>query len=288
MRKNFSVGLHVKGSGKNSGKGLPRLRDSLLALEGNPDPGPRHFAKMVRWEIDFFGKLTKVARQKGAEGVRSLLMNEDSPFQVGGVDVYGGGEDRWYFYLWATLFPEKFTLNQKGLMGDPGFLLKEGENIGEREKSVILGLLTSPYGRALILDAVIERIRGQYGNQPRWPDGMENIRNVMESLIGSLSVCASPACGDFFLGDRKGQRFCSEACRKRANAVPSTERKDPMTARIYFWRKVDEGYSREDAWKATLARHGTKIKESGLDGPQPPESWAKPKGEQHGTQGRKR
>lgn len=272
MRKTFSVGLHVKGSGKNSGKGLSRLRNNLLALEGNPDPGPRHFAKMVRWEVEFFGRLTKIARQKGAEGVRSLLMNEDSPFQVGGVDVYGGGEDRWFYYFWATLFPEKFTLNQKGLMGDPGFLLKEGENIGEREKSVILGLCTSSYGRALIFGKVVERIRERHGNQPAWPEGMGE---TMETLLGSLSVCAAPDCGDLFLGERKGQRFCSERCRKRANAVPSTERKDPTTARIYFWRKVDEGYSREDAWKATLERHGAKLKELGLDGPHPPTSWAK-------------
>ena len=235
--------------------------------------GWRTFANLFRWEVEFFDKLAKGARSRGVEGVRKVFEDEASPYALGGWDVAGGGESRWIRYFWGILFPEDFEWKPAIIEGRPTFFqLKEGVSFGERESRIIYGLITSPSGLAYIFDREMQRFRDQFAEHPPWP---EDVAPKLERLFGSLSFCQSPHCGKFFLAARRGRRFCSDACRKRAHTVPSTARKDPTTARIYFWRKVDEGYSREDAWKATLERHGAKLKELGLDGPHPPTSWAK-------------
>lgn len=239
----------------------------------DPSTGWKTFAEILRWELEFFDRLAKAARSRAIEGIRKVFEDEVSPYALGGWNVSGGGEGRWLRYFWGILFPEDFEWKPSIVGGKPVFFqLKEGVPFGERESRIIYGLLTSPSGLAYIFDQEMRRFRAQFAERPPWP---EEVEHKMERLFGSLSFCPSPGCGKFFVATRQGQRFCSDPCRKRAHEVPSTERKDPKTVHIYFWRKVDEGYSREDAWKATLERHGAKLKELGLDGPKPPASWAK-------------
>ena len=241
--------------------------------QADPSTGWKTFANIFRWELEFFDRLAKGARSRGVDGVRDVFESEKTPVALGGWDVTGGGEERWLRYFWGILFPEDFEWSPGIVNGRPVFFrLKEGVPFGERESRIIYGLLTSPSGLAYAFDREMQRFRAQFADRPPWS---ADVSRKVERLFGNLTFCQSPACGKFFLASRQGQRFCSETCRKRAHAVPSTERKDPVTARIFFWRKVDEGYSRDEAWKLTLARHGAKLGELGLDGPQPPASWAK-------------
>lgn len=249
--------------------------ESILSdLEhANPSTGWKAFSNIFRWELEFFDKLARAARSRGVEGIRKVFEDETSPCVIGGWDVTGGGEGRWLQYIWGSIFPEAFEWNPGIVEGRPVFFqLREGVPFGERESKIVYGLLTSPVGRAYVFELEMQRFRAVFAERPPWP---EDVAPKLERLLGSLSFCPSPACGKFFVATRRGQRFCSESCRKRAHILPSTERKDPATARIFFWRKVDEGFSRADAWKATLERHGTRLEELGLYGPDPPTTWAK-------------
>lgn len=242
----------------------------LEGLAGSQDPGWRHFSKVLQGEIGIFDRLGKVANLRGAIGLEEFFREERSPFEVGGADVYGGGQDRWYFYFWGCLFPEKFVPNRKNGYGEPGYVLKEGESLGDRERIIILSLLTSPSGRTLLFEKVMEQVRARFGNRPPWP---QDVLDGIEDLMGRLSIC--PRCGTLFLGGRKGVKYCGPVCRKRDHDVPSSNRKD-QTPRMYFYRKVAiEGVSREDAWDQTKKQHGAVLKELGKDGPEPPKSWAK-------------
>ncbi|MDA8112334.1 MAG: hypothetical protein M0T83_07775 [Nitrospiraceae bacterium] len=252
---------------------LEALDFLLSQYEETGDPSLRHFAGMLRGQFVLFHKICQAGERRGVLRIEGFFRSEESPFEVGGADVYGGGKDRWYFYYWAALYPEKFVWNQKGRVGDPGFVLKDGEEVGEREKTIILSLFMTPAGRRLLLEKVVESIRSRFGRRPPWP---EEVARNMDILIGSVTVC--PICGSLFVGERKGQRFCRETCRKAAHAVPSSERKD-QTSKVFFYRQLRKGLSREDAWKATLARHGKTLAEIGLDSPKPPVSWAKKRGE---------
>ena len=256
---------------------LKDLIFNLSEFEKTGDPSLRHFAQALRGQYTLFRKIGQAGEKRGVSGIEGFFRSEGSPFEAGGADVYGGGKDRWYFYYWAALYPEKFVWNQKGMIGDPGFVLRDGEEIGEREKTIILSLLMSPPGRRLLFNKVIESIRARFGRRPPWP---EEFARDMEILIGSVAVC--PVCGSLFVGERKDQRFCQESCRKKTNAVPSSERKD-QTAKIYFYRQLKKGLSRQDAWNATLARHGKTLAEIGLDSPKPPATWAKQRRIEHGT-----
>jgi len=242
----------------------------LDGLSGSQDPGWRHFSKVLQGEIAIFDRLGKVAKQKGSEGLAEFFREERSPFEAGGTDVYGGEKDRWYYYFWGCLFPEKFVPNRKNEFGEPGYVLKEGESIDIRERIILLSLLTSPSGRTLMFEKVMKHVRARFGNRPPWP---KEVSDGIGDLMGILSIC--PRCGDLFLGARKGQKYCGPVCRKRDHEVPSYKRKD-QTPRMYFYRKVEiEGYSRGDAWSETKKRHGAVLKELGLYGTKPPASRAK-------------
>ena len=209
------------------------------------DPSLDHFSRLLRQHINFLKQIRL--------GSKNFILLESQ-----------------YDFYWAVLFPERFIWHPSSLSGcGPGYVLKEGEAVGKREKAVILGLLTSPTGRSFLFLKMIKELWCRFEFRLRC---REEVSRDIDALIDSLLIC--PLCGEIFVGKRKGQRFCSDACRKKAHAVPSSERKDPATIRIYFYRKVNEGYSREDAWEKTRKRHGETLKALGLDGPQPPRTWA--------------
>ncbi len=250
--------------------------DAILFLIKSLEGESGEFAKIIDWEIRFFDRLTKEARARGSDGIRKVFHDETKPYAIGGWGVTGGGEERWLRYFWGILYPEDFVWSPRPVGDDVGVFwhLMEGRAIGEREKAILFGMLTSVSGLAYLFDLEKERFRNLFADRPTWPEGM---KHDMEILLGSLSFCASPSCGTFFVGERKGQKFCSDACRKKAHGVPSASRKDPKTIRIYFYRKVGEGYSRETAWASTLERHGKTLEALGLNGSRPPASWAKNK-----------
>ena len=210
------------------------------------------------------------------EGIKKAFREETSPCAIGGYDIVGGGEERWLKYFWGLLYPEAFVWNP-GVNKDviPFFYrLKEEEAFGERERQIVYGMLTSVSGLSFLFDREKERFRNLFTEKPDWPD---EVKKSVEIQLGSFSFCESPSCGRLFVEKRKGNRFCSDACRKKAHAVPSSERKDPTTVRAYFYRKINEDFSREDAWEQTRKRHGETLKKLGLDGPKPPKTWAQNK-----------
>ena len=233
------------------------------------------FPQCLKSIVFLFQSLEKAGRE-GEVGIKGALEKDAPPTDLY-PDVFPAPQgaphqdplmgfkntDLWIHFFWSLLFPEKFSWREEaGGYGAGGWVAQE--EIEPRTEFIVLGLLSSPLGRQKLFEMAVDRLRKGFGLPPP---------GAIWELCDSLRIC--PACGKLFIRNRKSQRFCSDSCRKRANAVPSKERKDPTTARIYFWRKVEEGYSREYAWQATLTRHETKLKELGLYGPHPPTSWAK-------------
>lgn len=253
-----------------------KVLSDLLAKLAALDAGNVTFFHMLRWEIGFFDRLGKAATDKGVEGVKEVFDLEKDPFGMAWWDMKGGGEDRWIQYFWGVLFPEDFEWSprwvEKPVLSLIGWRLKAGKEIGERERGIIYGLLTSAFGRGLLFNREVERFRSIWVEKPEFS---EEVRVLLEKVFGSLSLCSR--CGKMFLVSRLGQKYCGAACRKADHNIPSSQRKG-QAARMYFFRKITEdGLSREDAWKATLARHGKTLAEIGKDKPEPPTSWAKPK-----------
>lgn len=248
---------------------LKDLIFNLSEFEKTGDPSLRPFAQTLRVQITLFHKIGRAAETRGVSGIEGFFRSEGSALWIWS-DVYGRERDSWYYYFWSCLFPEKFVWSQKA---GQGFVLKDGEEFGEREKTIILSLFMTPAGRRLLFNKDLESFRARFGRHLPWPE--ERVRDMMDVLVGSVAVCS--VCGSLFVGERKDQRFCRESCRKKANAVPSSERKD-QTAKIYFYRQLKKGSSRQEAWKRTWERHGETLRalKRGSES-KPPASWAKPK-----------
>lgn len=251
----------------------------LEGFTSSKEPGLRDFALFLRGAIRMFDCLAKVARQRGKEGLEKELGSMDPPSIFSG--IYGGEKeekDRMFYCLWGILFPGRFEYNLDPAEG-PGsvFVLREGESIGERERDIVLCLLMSPAGRSLLFKSVVEGFGMRYASEP--PDSPQKVLDTIGELTGKMSDCGF--CGELFPPKRKGQKYCDEPCRKKAHEVPSSGRKD-QTPRAYFVRKINERYSRRDAWDQTRKQHGAVLKELGKDGPEPPKSWAKEKKEGRG------
>lgn len=262
---------------------LRRIMDGIRAVaDGGPIPKrvlEDVFGIAIGNRLMFFDRLAKEARSRGVEGVRKILREENTFWAPMGSDSTGtGGEEWWLQSFWALLYPEMLDWIPYEESDSHGvFRVFKGEKMfGERERQIIYGMITSVSGLAFLFDLERKEWLKRLEVEVPWSD--ETTKNV-EILLGNLYLCASPGCGDLFVKNRKGQRFCSDVCRKRAHTVPSSKRKDPTTARIYFYRKICEGYSREKAWEMTMAKHGETLKKLGLDSPKSPASWAKPKGE---------
>jgi hypothetical protein len=247
---------------------IAKLVARFSELNEAGDSWLNQFAHVLMTRFSLFSKIGQAAKSRGVLGIEELFESEGSALWVWS-DVYGRERDSWYYYFWSCLFPEKFVWSQKA---GQGFVLKDGEEFGEREKTIILSLFMTPAGRRLLFSKDLESFRARFGRHLPWP---EEIVRDLDELIGFVPFCSR--CGKMFLVSRQGQKYCGAACRKADHNVPSSDRKD-QTPRMYFTRKIEEdGLSREDAWKATLARHGKALAEIGKNGPEPPISWAKTK-----------
>jgi hypothetical protein len=246
-----------------------RIETYLKGLQVSQEPGLCCFADFLQGRIDRLDRLAAAARRGGRKELEKELRSLKPPFSGAETSNYyeGRDEDQTALFLWETLFPEKFEYNPET---GPTFVLREGESFGERERDIIVSLLMSPPGRALLFKNVVEYSSYRWAGECL--DCPPEVSEAIGDLTGMLSIC--PSCGTLFIGSRNGQKYCGAACRRKEHAIPSSERWD-NAPRMFFYRKLDSGFSREDAWKATLARHGDTLKDHELDGAHAPRSWAK-------------
>ncbi len=205
----------------------------------------RTAAKIIR----HYAQILRAIHSGGEKAVLSYLKGH-SPVLLTG-EILESSVDEWTNYI--------------------SMILKKKKADDELDKKIALILLSSPQGITLLLEREFQNFWDVFKQIPS-PE-IQVLQNELREKLSSIQICPGSRCGKMFVS--KGKRiFCSEACRKRAHDVPSSKRSD-QTPRMYFYRKIKAGLSREKAWEATRERHGKSLEHLGLSGSKPPTSWAK-------------
>lgn len=218
---------------------------------------------MAFWSLDSFRKLGRAAKSlKKLEGyLREKLPSAKS--------LYSSNEDGIWLSFWHLLYPEKFEVRTEQWENETFIHWDLKEPFTPRDRAVVQALLMSPQGRALFWKAGLQDTELEWSrkNEVFWQIGEEAFRSDSGEEILLCERCVEP-----FVPSRKGQKFCSDKCRRMVHSVDPNQRKDYYRVYRFFQRALKTDY-RSKAWERTREKHRKTLEALGIDGEKPPAQW---------------